>query len=137
MAKPPTWAIVVVGGLLLLGGCGRIQPDDPGSTTSNSCPTAAADVNESVRLGLLEAEWFTESLLAGDMSGAQAHYDNTTFLSELIIIRVDTFLDRCDSYARVEGIYTDMQRASANVETELAQIRRTCRQELAPSGFDC
>lgn len=131
----------MVGGLLL-GGCWLIgQADDPSprfaSTTTIPCQGAVADVNESVRLGLLEAEWFAESLLIGDISGAQAHYDNTTFLSELTIIRVNAFLDRCGSYARAEGIYTDMQQASANLESELAQVRRTCRQELAPLGFDC
>ena len=136
------WAIVVVGGLLL-GGCWLIRTDDPNPnplpapTATIPCQGTLRDMNESVRLGLLEAEWFAESLEVGDVSGAQAHYDNTTFLVELALIQVDTFLTNCGFYAREEGIYTDMQQASANLEAELDQIQRICRQELAPSGFDC
>lgn len=136
------WAAAAVGGLLL-GRCGLIQTDDPSpnpriaSTATIPCQDTLADVNESVRLGLLEAEWFAESLLVGDVSGAKAHYDNTMFLGELTLIQVDTFLGRCESYARAESIYTDLQQASANLQSELDQVRRTCRQELAPFGFDC
>lgn len=136
------WAVAAVGGLLL-GGCGLIQTDTPSpnqrlaSTATIPCEDTLADMNESVRLGLLEAEWFAESLLAGDVSGAKAHYDNTMFLGELTLIQVDTFLVRCESYARAEGIYTDLQQASANLKSELDHVRRTCRQELAPFGFDC
>ena len=135
------WMVVVVCALLL-GGCWIVgQVDDPSPrlapTTTIPCQDALADMNESIRLGLLEAEWFTESLLMGDISGAQAHYDNTTFLSELMTIQVDSFLDRCGSFARAEGVYTSMLQAPTNLESGLARIQRICRQELAPSGFDC
>ena len=141
------WVVLVLGLMVLAGRyCGspsqspsRTDAPSPNvaSTTTNRCQGAAADLGESARLGLLEAEWFAESLEMGDMSGAQAHYDNTTFLVELAIIQTDAFLDRCGSYARSEGIYTDLQEASANLESELARVQRICRLELTPRGFDC
>lgn len=73
----------------------------------------------------------------GDRSGVQTHYDNTTFLGELAIIQTDAFLDRCGSFVRSEGIYTDLEQASANLASELARVQRICRLELAPFGFDC
>ena len=136
--------LLVLLGVLVLAGWGCFaSTDDPtpnpraGSTTTIPCQDAAADIGESARLGQLEAEWFTESLLAGDVTGAQAHYDNTKFLSELALIQVDAFLTRCGSWARSEGVYTDLQQATANLESGLDRVRRVCRQELAPSGFDC
>ena len=104
---------------------------------SLQCASDAADIENTTRLVGLELDWFAQSAAVADVAGAQLHYDNATFLGEIAIDKVDTFLSECNSYARSAGTYNELQQASATSKSTLAEMRRTCRADLAAFGFDC
>ncbi len=144
---------VIVIGALLLGGCWWLnQPADnpsvaprPATATTrpattvrlDRCSDDLADMQDTIRLVQLELDWFAQSAAVADVAGAQVHYDNAMLLGEVAIDRVDAFLAECGSYARAAGTYSDMRQGSATAESALAEMRRTCRADLAQFGFDC
>ena len=104
---------------------------------ADRCVDDIADVQNSTQLASLELGWFAQAAASGDVDAAQIAYDNAMLLGEVAIDRVDAFLAECGSYARAAGTYSDMRQGSATAESALAEMRRTCRADLAQFGFDC
>ena len=145
----------------ILGGCTLSEADYSPTTTDNipattwdisvttstpatttigrfiECTDDAADIEHTTQLVGLELDSFALSAAIGDVSSAQIHYENAMLLGEVAIDEVDSFLARCASYARSAGTYNDLRDASSTAKSALAEMRRTCRQELASFGFEC
>ena len=101
----------------------------------DECAEQIADVQLSVQRVLLSIDDYQLSLALGAWDDAEAYYENVDVLAYSLSQRMDRFLADCRQYS--PGTAAELEEAADGIPGALAEMRRECRQFLAPLGFDC
>ena len=122
------------------------EPSRPATTTVrrsttttlshlDECAERIADVQHTTQLVLLSLDDYRLSLALGAWDDAEAYYENVDVLAYSLNQRMDRFLADCRQYS--PGTAAELEEAADGIPGALAEMRRECRQFLAPLGFDC